>query len=169
MGAEIETQSTPVQFSVRTLLLITTNVAVLAAIGQLHKHAFGDTGTLIKAYAALLTIYAWRFAGTRSENTSRTKWFVLLATFACCLPYIYACVGSMFNEPFGLPPSKWIGTPVWIFAIPFLSFWFFDLNDKWCSPTAFLIRSLIEIVVLFLVWSYIWGFIQLFILEWAWI
>jgi hypothetical protein len=74
----------------------------------------------------------------------------------------------MFNEPFGLAPSRWIGTPVWLFAVPFLSFLIFDRTITLGTPMAYLARSLVEIIVLFHVWSYIWVWTQL-LLEWAWI
>ena len=169
MKESVEQSVPPFQFSTGTLLLLTASVALLTSIGQIDRHAFGDLGTLIKGYAALINIYFWRLITTRTKTDQRMKWAYLLFIQIATLPYLYFCVDSIFNAPFGLPPSKWIGTPVWIFMIPTLSFMMFDVHDKWCEMTAFATRSAIEIVILFLVWSYVWGFIQLFILEWAWI
>jgi hypothetical protein len=123
-------QASSIQFSVRTLLLVTANVGLLAAIGRISEHAFADMCKSLKAYAVLLTIYAWRFMLIQSQTNNRMKCIAFVLIFATCLPYIYLCIGSMFNAPFGLPPSKWIGTPIWIFAVPTLSFLTFDLNNR---------------------------------------
>jgi hypothetical protein len=34
---------------------------------------------------------------------------------------------------------------------------------------AYVIRSLVEIILVFYAWSYIWVWTQLLVLEWAWI
>ena len=158
----------PIQFSIRTLVLATTNVAIVTAIGQTSDQVLDGAGKLLKVYALLLTFYLWRYAFIRSQLSTRNMWLGWIVVLALSVPYMYLCIGSMFNEPFGLPASKWVGTPIWLIAIPFCSFLMFDVNHRLCSVPAFITRSLIELIVVFHVWTAVWGFIQL-MLGWAWI
>lgn len=162
-------ESSSFQFSIKKLLILTASIALLSSIGRIDRHDFSEFGILIQVYVVLINIYAWRFITTRLKLDQRFKWACFLAISLGCLPSLYFCVGSVFNDPFALPMSKWIGTPIWIFMIPSLSFVVFDLNDKWCTTSAFLGRSIIEMALIFPVWSIVWAFIQLYILEWAWL
>ncbi len=150
----------PIQYSVGSLLLITTNVACLTAIGQISDHDFAGCGKLFKAYGVLLTIYGWRFLLIQSNVSARKRWLGLLTIFTCCLPFILLCIGPMFPESLGLPPSKWLGVPIWLFAIPFVSFLIFDFNDSCCTQKVYLVRSTLEILIVFHVWLYAWALIQ---------
>ena len=157
----------PLHFTVANLILITTSIAILAAIGRLPEEAIRNDGKIFRAYIALLTIYAWRSQILAPQISRRAKWCVTLASFLVCLPYIYLCVGSMFNSPFNVSPTKWIGTPIWIYSIPFASFFLFDLRNVWTSRSAFVNRTMIEIL-LFFPWTFFWGFTQLLALDAFW-
>ena len=165
---ETESHRNSIQFSVRTLLIVTANVALLTAVGQISDASFDNWGKLIKAHALLVTIYGWRFVLINSQFLENRRWQLFALILLCSLPYIYVFIGSMFNKPFGLPLSKWLGSPIWIFAVPTCSFLAFDTSRKWSNPRPFVIRSLVELTIVFHVWSFIWVWGQL-IIGWAWI
>ena len=112
------------------------------------NESFAGYGLELRVAALLLTIYAWKYIIIRTRASLLKKCCVLLAIFALCLPYIYVCIGSMFVEPYGYPPSKWIGSPVWIYGVPLSSFLVCDLNHVFCTPKVFLLRTVLVLGIL---------------------
>lgn len=156
----------PVNLRKKCFYSISANILLLAAISQIPNESPYFNGMTIKVVATMLTIYAWRYVICSVELSLIKMALAYSALFISILSYIYFCV-SFINEPFGEPLSKWIGDPVWIFAIPSTSFLLFDIVKVWCEPFRFLIRSAIELVVVFPLWSSIWLTAQLSF-GWAW-
>lgn len=143
------------------------NILLLMGISQLPNESSYFNGMAIKAFATIITIYVWRYVLCSAKLTPKQMSLAYFALLISILPYIYFAV-FFINEPFGEPLSKWIGDPIWVFAIPTISFLIFDLKNIWCKPLGFFIRSIIEIIIIFTIWSSIWLTLQLSF-EWVWI
>ena len=140
-------QPTSIQFSIRTLLLLMFNVALLAWVARLSGRIDDLVGLLLIAYGVLFTIYLWRYWSIRSQHSTRSMKVIFVIVLIGCFPYVYLGTG-------------YIEAPIWIFAIPAFSFLTFDLSGIGCSRDLFLIRSLLEVTIFFWIWSIVWLFLR---------
>jgi hypothetical protein len=126
-------------------------------------------GQPVYGYAAgfLLFIYAVKQAILRQLPSPALGWYVLLVL--CSLPYIwFFVVLDWFNRQV-YHVECWIGYPITFLTIPTVSFLKDRLNPDGPSIAWYLIRSAIEIFILFPLWIVAWGFISLYFLGWIWI
>ena len=107
----------------------------------------------------LATIYGWKFVIAKqaiSRDTKELKFFCLLAVM---LPFLYwRCVLFPNMSTF----SRIVANPIWIFAIPFISFFKFDLKRMYINDNEYWKRSCIEMFIISPAWSICFG-----ILLWA--
>jgi hypothetical protein len=136
------------------------------------KNWFGHGGWAFVGYTAflLLTVYSakWLIVTYCVTRRAAAYWFGLLVGLSA--PYIwFLCEPDWFN-PFLYRVSCWVGGPIAIWFIPTVSF-FIDLSHLGARPPLrhYLLRSGIEIVVIFPIWVILWGFFSFFVLEWGWI
>ena len=132
----------------------------------------GQGGWAFAGYAALLLLVAYvakrsfvTRCATRRSAVFRFSMLVLLS-----LPYIwFLCEPDWFN-PHIYRVACWIGGPIAIWCIPTASF-VIDLcvqgaTKRW---TLYLIRSVIELLVVFPIWAAPWAWFSFFVLGWGWI
>ena len=150
------------QWSVNTLLWMTATVAflcgaVVAANSMDSPRPSG--GKWFTSAAAILVIYCWRFRLVGSGNSRATNIISFTATLLVLLPYIYVFAGLIADWA-RLPISKWLGDPVWVFAVPVASFAIFDLRQKHRSVGGYLCRSGLELFLFFPIWTFVWLAVQ---------
>lgn len=168
-ASQIRRKSAWYQWSLMTMLSVTATVAWLCGVAALAQYV--DTprpsgGTWLAAAAAILTIYYWRYQITTSESARTVKAIKFAGTLLLLLPYVYIYAGLIADWA-RLPTSKWLGDPVWVYAIPTVSFVVFDLRQNSISPRTCLLRSVAELVVIVPAWTYAWIIAQMYF-RWWW-
>jgi hypothetical protein len=127
-------------------------------------------GQPVSGYVAglLLFVYAAKWPMLRQLPSTRALWWYALLVM-CSLPYIwFFVVLDWFNrQVFHI--ECWIGYPITIWTIPTVSFIKDRLNPDGPSFAWYLIRSAIEIFILFPISVVVSGFISLYLLGWIWI
>ena len=86
-----------------------------------------------------------------------------VATAAAVLQYLYFCVLDSWDSGDVDRWAKWVGMPIIVFTVPTAVF----LYDNFCRPSlaTYLVRSIVEIVVLIPLWACLW-FYAMLILGW---
>jgi hypothetical protein len=179
------------QYSLRTLLLFVTLFAIvcslftisfryLPCIGEMPpwgsdregKNWIGQGGWAFVGFTILLLLVAYSFKRTIvircSTKGNASKFFFLFIMLS--LPYIwFFCEPDWFNR-FIYRISCWIGGPIDIWFVPTISF-LVDLynQDTPKSLKKYIIRSAVEVLVIFPVWTVFWAFFSFFVLGWGWI
>lgn len=87
---------------------------------------------------------------------------------AALMPYLYYRAAVDWNSPCVRPQANWIGGPIAAFTVPTASFLYDVLACKQPSLKFYVIRSLLEIALVPM-WAFVWAWIELLILGWAWI
>jgi hypothetical protein len=157
------------QCSLKTVLWITGTIAWLggaAVLAVCVDSVRASGGTWISAGAAMIALYCWRFCIRASEANRATKMLLFAATLLIVLPYVYRYAGLIAGWA-RLPVSKWLGDPVWIYAVPVASFALFDLRRKSVSTIAFVLRSAVELLIIVPLWTYVWLIAQMHF-GWWW-
>jgi hypothetical protein len=150
------------QFGIADLLAVMVIVAVLGATSRLPVSLFHIIPLL-----AVLYVVRYRILTLRVR-----PWLALLLYFVvvvALLPYLYCCIYVPWHSYSEASPlAGWIGGPIDAFAIP-TAFYFYDvLAHKLPSLKFYAVRSLLEIVILFPLWDFVWQVIELF-LGWIWV
>lgn len=70
--------------------------------------------------------------------------------------------------PFGKLPAKLIRDPIWVYAVPAVSFFFNEYREKLRTRGMFVLNCLLELILVVPAWTVIWTWVQLSI-GWAWI
>ena len=120
---QLTRKETP-QVTVRTLLAITTTVAILVGVASLfHSHSKPydqHVGMWVNPFAACIAIYFWRFRISQlPSRRMRVAMFSILV--ALTLPFIY-WTGALLADWSRISVSKWLGDPVWVYTVPFFRF-----------------------------------------------
>lgn len=146
------------QWSLMTFLSASATIAWLCgavAVAQRVDAVRPSGGTWVTAGAAMFVVYYWRFQIASSEKTRVAKCTMFTVVLAVLLPYIYWSAGLIADWA-RLPLSKWVGDPVWVYAVPIVSFALFDLRRQAPSRRTYLIRNAAEMIVLIPAWTYTW-------------
>lgn len=132
----------------------------------------GQGGWAFLAYIALLLLAAYwakRIILTHCVSRGTAVYFyVLLVTFS--LPYIwFLCEPDWFNINI-YRIACWAEGPIAILLVPTISFLADLLNHGSAkSNTYYVIRSAIEVLVIFPIWAFFWAWFSFWILGWGWI
>lgn len=156
------TRKKTLQFSVRTLLAVATTVAILLGVASMfHSHSKPydqHVGMWVNPFAACVAIYFWRFRISQlPSRRMRVAMFAILV--ALTLPFIY-WTGALIADWSRIPISKWLGDPIWVYAVPILSFLALDLRNRPRNRSRFLVASSFELFVAIPAWTVICLFWQ---------
>ncbi len=163
-NSEKKTNCMEFSFSLADLLWLVVIAGLFCVTMPLRNSLFNGFGVIIKAYSLLMAIYLIRlrllirFISTRSQIIRFVSFLVVL------MPIVY-CFVNLLKPPFQLGPHKWIGDPIWVFVVPTLSFFVFDVGEVRPSVRNFVIRSLCELFIVFPAWTYFWIFAQLYLVD----
>jgi hypothetical protein len=148
------------QFRIADLLALMVMVAFLGATSRLPVSPF----QIIPVFPVL---YLVKFRILSLQVRPWLSLVLYLGAVAALLPYLYARSIDCWNDPGVTAQAIWIGTPVYVFTVPTACFLYDVLVRKQRSWTFYTIRSLVEVLFLVPLWGVAWGFIVLFVLEWA--
>ena len=127
---------------------------------RLSRIVFCAAGTLL-----ILSLYAIKLALFRSAQS----WSRITAYFAAALllaiPITWLISPDWKNQDVSRY-SIWIGTPLLVLTVPFLSF-LYDCFRDGRSVRQLVIRPLIEIFVIIPIWAFIWLWITIFVFQWV--
>ena len=131
-------------------------VSVPLSIGTLEEGTFGVyDSSIVKCYPALLTIYIFRYVCIVRKVPQRRRMVAYLFVVLLLLPYVYFII-DVDHHPFRLPVHKWLFDPIWIFTIPTASFLTMDLREQNYSLKTFLIFTVLELTIVFYLWTHLW-------------
>jgi hypothetical protein len=130
----------------------------------------GGWAFAINSFSLLLIAYLLKrlivtFCKTRGMAV---YWFSLVVGLS--LPYVwFLCEPDWFNSQV-YREACWIGAPIAVWFIPTLSF-LVDLYFMGTKPPleTYLVRSTIEIAMIFPIWILFWVHFNIFVLGWVWI
>ena len=159
-------QKTAYHFKLADLFWLLLIASVLMAVGIIPTEMFFGYGSFLKAYVVLSSIYLIRGVSILRQIPKRQRSFVFCLGLVSLLPFVYFFL-NLYNPPFRLPMHKWIGDPVWVFAVPTLSFIAFDISKHQRSLKRFLIHSGVELAIVFPIWTVIWIYLQFVITDWV--
>ncbi|PNY36706.1 hypothetical protein C2E31_11345 [Rhodopirellula baltica] len=150
------------RWSLKTMLALAATVAWLCGAVVLANRLDSlrpSGGEWVTAAAVIVTIYYWRFHIATSSTTRVVKVIAFVAMLLGLLPYLYLYSGLLADWS-RMPVSRWVGDPVWVYAIPACSFMAFDLRKDPRRLNAYLLGSIAEVVVIVPVWTYAWIIVQ---------
>ena len=142
----------PSQFSTQTILLATLFFAALITFFQDSAGSRNYFGVFSPYVSTLLaTIYFWKWLILRSgwcRSDRRRAYWILLA---CLLPFVYwrCLLIPTYHSLF----THLILSPIWVYAIPTISFFWLDQCGKTPNSETYFGRSLIEIFAVLPIWS----------------
>ena len=161
--------SLSVHFSLTTIFAVMTTGVFLYAATIIATHIDGEqptgTGPWITGCATLFVVYYWRYrivTANLSGGVAKCMLFAILLT--ALLPYIYVFSGFI-EDHFRQPISKWVGDPLWLYAVPTTFFLLFELRRTNARKT--IAMYCVEILVLFPLWTYSWFVLQLLFGWWT--
>jgi hypothetical protein len=140
--------------------------------GRYGQNWVGQGGWAFIAYTGFLLLAAYAakryLLGRFRTKGNAAGYFSLLVLLS--LPYVwFLCDPDWFN-PNIYRIDCWIGGPITVWFVPIISF-VVDFCGK--SPAKpwkhYLIRSGVEILIVFPIWAVFWSFFSFFVLGWGWI
>lgn len=152
------------RFRLKDFFWLLLCVSALITVGTIPNELFFGYGSIVKAFAALLVVYWLRSVILMRDVSKRQRVFAYSAILIALLPYVYTFL-NLYNPPFRLSVHKWIGDPIWVFTVPTMSFIVFDLRDQPKNLARFLIRSSVELILVFPVWTVSWIYLQFLITD----
>ncbi len=147
----------PFQFTIADLLGLMVIVAVLGAASRLPRSDLHVIPLLAALYLLKLRILYFRVQPWLA-------FLLYLLVVAALLPYLYWRAIDWTN-PTLRPVANWIGEPIITFTVSSV-FFLYDILARRLSLKVYLIRSLLEIVVLIPVWAIGWLWFELLVLDW---
>jgi hypothetical protein len=153
MDNEADTDTRPVQFSLRGMFTLLTAAAFLAAVGQAGIFSY---------FSVLFVIYVVKFLICCAHTSQRNMLILYAMLLVALLPYTFYCDPFDFyggRETLLWRIYEWAASSFGVFLIPTISFLVFDIRRKWCAPWHYLLRSVIEFVVILPVWWCAWSLI----------
>ena len=150
------------QFTIADLLWAMVIVAILAGTSRLPA----ESALHFIPSLAVLYVVKYRILALRVQ-----PWLGLLLYFlvvAALVPSIYFRVIDVRNAYHQAPLAAWIGLPIAAFTIPTVFFLYDVLAHKRPSLKFYVLRSLVEVVMLIPLWAVVWVCIESF-LGWVWI
>ncbi len=149
----------PFQIGISDILALMLIVAILASTSHIQP-------SLLHAFFMIIALYLIKIRIAYLRTYPVVAIMLYLITLFAISPYLYYCVIDDWDEPFVLPQANWIGGPIAVFTIPTISF-IYDLFMK--QPPrlwVFIVRSVIEIVVIIPIWVILWVNFEFFVLDW---
>jgi hypothetical protein len=121
------------------------------------------------AFLLLVVIYAakWGVGYVAPGRQMAVALYGLIV--ACSLPYIWFLVVVDWKNPFVFRFSCWLYYPVGVWLVPTASFAWDTAKGHPPSRGAYLLRSAIEIGIVFPVWAQMWAWVSFFLLGGGWI
>jgi hypothetical protein len=118
----------------------------------------------IVLFIVVISLYAIRIFLYRKVSDRK----LIIALFCCSIILVLPVIWFFspdWNNPDVLRISNWVGTPIIVLGVPYISFLvdIFRFNQK-LRPAY--VRFAIEIFVGVPLWAYVWVLIELFILGW---
>lgn len=151
------------QFSIWDMVGLLSIASVLMAVGIIPDEVFSAYGSLVKAYGVLLVIYSVRGVSILKGVEISKRPFLYCLAIVALLPFVFFFL-NLYDSQFRFPLHKWVGDPIWVFAIPTISFIAFDLTEKQ-DINRFLIYSPAELIFCFPIWTIVWIFLQFAITD----
>jgi len=120
----------------------------------------GLLAVIVILYGLRTTLYLW------VPNPRHIAVFMVFG-FVLALPCVWF-FSPDWNNPQMVTAGKWIGTPIAVLTVPFISFLADELRGRH-NLSHWYIRLLLEIVIGVPAWAYLWALICFFILGWVWV
>jgi hypothetical protein len=158
-----------VYFSVQTLPPITEGPPPLKEDTNRRENWIGQTGWAISCNRFVLVAAAYCVKRVVLSRCTRGQAIYLYsASLLLSLPYIwFLCEPGWFN-PFLYRVYCWVGRPIALWFVPTVSF-LSDVRRGVGALKRYLIRSGVEVLVLYPLWLYFWTFFSICILGWGWL
>ena len=142
-----------IQFSIKTMLLAISCVAVLMMLFQHEAGSRNNYGVFSPHFSALMAMICfWKYLiiRMRAPQNVRRAAFVLLLVSAMPFVYWQCWLVPQFIAPRGVHLAV---DPIWVFTIPTVSFIWFDQKKKFVVLDEYCFRSLLEMFVVVPIWS----------------
>ena len=150
----------PFQFSIADLLTVMLIVAVLGGLGRLPASGF----QLIPLFVVL---YLARFRILRLCVRPGVAILLYFIVTVAMLPYLYCCVYDSWTST-DCYVGWWLSSgPIMAFTIPTAFFLYDVIAHKRPSLESYVLRSLLEIVILVPLWAIVVAWIGILV-GWVW-
>ena len=149
------------RFNLRTIFLFTFFAALFSVCFTLPQSQLHIVAALVAIYLAKL--------GIRSICLSKFSAMVTyLLSLGVLIPYLYA-KSADWDEPQVFSEHWWFGMPFAAFTVPTLSFVWDTSRQRPVSANLFLMRSLLELLILTPIWMITCALLEFYVLGWIWI
>lgn len=146
------------------LFLLTAAASLLLATTKIPNSLWGGLGSIAKAYGPLVVIYSFRLIYSLTDVDRNKLAFIYFAVIFTLVPFVY-CNLNLLRHPFRLAIHEWVGDPIWVFAIPAISFFMIEYRAKNISRKNFLLVVVLELFLLFPIWTFAWAFFEIAVTD----
>ena len=149
----------PLQFGIRDMLALMLIVAILASSSQFPP-------SLLHAFLLIIALYLIKIRIAYLRTSPVVTILLYLITVIALLPYLYLCAPFDWDYVDSSPLANWVGGPIAVFTVPMISFLYDICLQRHHRLWVWIVRSLIEIVVIIPIWVILWAQFELFVLNW---